>query len=152
MGTTFVSIGSRGFWMRDGVLELWLRFLALHIEEPTEHENIKRQIRDQWLLASRGYFVGCVPEALEKSVSTPEGRRIVLDAIASLMSALCKAPGTLDKGVLNLIGMETKFVGDFETWRLMEVGEAFKNLIDGKIDSTAAETKFMPGCRDKKMS
>jgi hypothetical protein len=42
--------------MRDSILELWLRLLALHIEESREEEFIGRKIRDSWLLASRGYF------------------------------------------------------------------------------------------------
>lgn len=36
MGRTFVSarreLDALGFWLRDWILELWLRFLALHIE------------------------------------------------------------------------------------------------------------------------
>jgi hypothetical protein len=41
MGTTFVTIregntgDEPGFWMRDHMLELWLRLLALHLPEPT---------------------------------------------------------------------------------------------------------------------
>lgn len=40
MGSTLVYIGERGFWMRDGILELWLRFLALHIEDPVESGSL----------------------------------------------------------------------------------------------------------------
>jgi len=41
MGTTFVTLSREvsettpGFWMRDGMLELWLRLLSLHLPEPT---------------------------------------------------------------------------------------------------------------------
>jgi len=28
MGTSFVEIGGKGFWMQDSILELWLRLLA----------------------------------------------------------------------------------------------------------------------------
>jgi hypothetical protein len=41
MGTTFVTLshdsstGDPGFWMRDGMLELWLRLLSLHLPGPT---------------------------------------------------------------------------------------------------------------------
>lgn len=77
MGTSFVGIGEprRGFWMSDGVLELWLRFLALHVEDPVESGSLETRIRDQWLLASRGFFGGCVPVGLEEAVSTPRGRQ-----------------------------------------------------------------------------
>ncbi len=79
MGRTFVGIGEprRGFWIRDSILELWLRLLALHVENPIESGALATKIRDQWLLASRGFFIGCVPEGLEEAVSTPEGDALV---------------------------------------------------------------------------
>jgi hypothetical protein len=84
MGSTFVEIDGKGFWMRDGILELWLRLLALHVEDPDEG-SVGRGIRDNWLLASRGHFGGCVPDGLEEAVSTPEGRAVVVAAIQSLI-------------------------------------------------------------------
>src|SRR5262245_59088645 len=106
MGTSFVSINDQGFWMRDSVLELWLRLLALHIEEPTEEEIVGRKIRDEMLLASRSYFMGCIPNVLEDAVSTDEGRAIVIQAINSLLKALVKGPEMLDPGTLSLLGIE----------------------------------------------
>ena len=35
MGTTFIRLGEHGFWVRDSLLELWLRLAALHIKDPT---------------------------------------------------------------------------------------------------------------------
>ena len=59
--------------MRDGMLELFLRLLALHLEDPVRQQpHVVRKIRDNWLLASRGYFGGCVPTNLEESVSKPK--------------------------------------------------------------------------------
>jgi hypothetical protein len=151
VGTTFVGIGERGFWMQDSVLELWLRFLALHIEDSVESGSLARKIRDQWLLASRGYFVGCVPEGLEEAVSTPEGEALVRAAIHSLLDALKMAPPRLNKDLLNLMGFASgEFTIDIETWRLVEVGEAYLSLLDGKITADARDTSFMPGCREQR--
>lgn len=135
--------------MLDSVLELWLRLLALHIEESPEENFIGRKIRDQWLLASRGYFLGHVPVNLEEAVSTDEGRDIVVRAINLLLDALAKSPEILDRGVLNLLGFHNPWMKDFESWRLIEVGNAFLDLIAGKIESDARSTAFMPGCREK---
>src|SRR5215475_3618928 len=116
MGTSFVSINNKGFWMRDSVLELWLRLLALHVEESPEEEFVGRKIRNDWLLASRGYFMGCVPDGLEDAVSTDEGREVVIRAIRSLIGALEKGPETLDGGTLSLLGFEDSY-GDIEARR-----------------------------------
>ncbi len=148
MGSTFVSIVGKGFWMRDGILELWLRLLALHIEEPTGERSPAREIRDRWLLASRGYFNGCVPVGLDDAVSTPEGRAIVVAAIESLLRAVKKAPARLDHHTLNLLGFEGgEFAENLESERLIEIGEAFLALIAGDIHSDATSTEFMQGSR-----
>jgi hypothetical protein len=148
VGTTFVGIGDRGFWIRDSVLELWLRLLALHVEDPVESGSLATKIRDQWLLASRGFFTGCIPEGLEEAVSTPEGETLVRAAIHSLVEALKEAPTHLHKDVFNLMGFTGgTFTGDIETRRLIEVGHAYLDLLDGKITAGPSDTSFMPGCR-----
>jgi hypothetical protein len=148
MGTTFVSIDrNHGFWMRDSVLELWLRLLALHVEDPSEPAPLTRQIRDTWLLASRGYFNGHVPHSLEDFASTETGRRTIEHALRSLMDALSHAPAIIDRSALVLLGLDHSAAKSIETRRLIEIGHAFRDLLDGNIPSTAAETSFMPGSR-----
>ncbi len=147
MGTTFVGIGGRGFWVRDSLLELWLRLLALHVEDPAESRSLATKIRDQWLLASRGFFTGCVPEGLEEAASTPQGEALVRDAAHSLLAALKAAPSHLSKDVLNLMGFSGgTFTTDVETRRLVELGQACLDLLDGKITLGPGDTSFMPGC------
>jgi hypothetical protein len=145
MGSSFVGIGDHGFWMRDSILELWLRLLALHMEDPTESGSIATTIRDQWLLASRGYFNGCVPVALNEAVATDEGKSMVRTAIHSLLEALTHGPATISKDALNILGIDSKFGCDVESRRLIEIGRAFLDLIDGKITTTARDSGFMPG-------
>ncbi len=148
MGTTFVGIGDRGFWMSDSVLELWLRLLALHIEDPVESGSLATMIRDQWLLASRGFCIGCVPEGLEEATFTPQGEALVRAAIQSLLGDLKAAPNFLSKDVFNIMGFSGgTFTADIETRRLIEVGHAYLDLLDGKIRAGPSDTSFMPGCR-----
>jgi hypothetical protein len=162
MGSTFVTLGrdvngavdaanAVGFWMRDGILEVWLRFLALHIEEPLPDDETQRMlvqnIRDKWLLASRICFMGCVPHGLEDATSTELGMKTVRAAVCSLSGALSKSPKTLSGGVLNLMGFSDGWPPDldFETERLQDVARAFLALLDGHIASTAADVSYMPG-------
>ncbi len=150
MGTTFVGIGGKGFWMADDILELWLRLLALHVEDPADSNSPAHVIRTNWLLASRYDFGGCVPHCIEEAVSTLEGRRVVLGAIESLRTALLKAPPTLDRGVINVLGFDPQsgpWANNFETRSLLEIADAFTDLIHGRITSDARDKSFMPGCR-----
>jgi hypothetical protein len=146
VGTTFVRMRGCGFWMSDSLLELWLRLLALHIEDPVEPGSLATTIRDQWLLASRGYFMGCVPAGLEEAVATPQGEALVRAAIDSLLGALGSAPAQLSKDVFNLMGITNGvFTADIETWRLVEVGQAYLDLLDGKILTGPGDAALMPG-------
>lgn len=127
------------------MLELWLRFASLHIMDSVEDYSLAHTIRNEWLLASRGYFSGCVSLSLDENVSTPEGKTVVLDAINSLLKSLRQAPGLLDRGVLNIMGFSGGFVRDIESWRLIEVSEAFVDLINGKQFGDASTSLLMPG-------
>jgi hypothetical protein len=161
MGTTFVTLsretsGSEpGFWMRDAMLDLWLRLLALHLPEPTDsgehHATLK--IRNQWLLASRGYFIGCVPHGLEDACITQEGKAVVRMAIASLLAALQQVGMPLDAATLNLLGIEgVQFTAPIERKWLLDFGDAFLDLLDGKIACVPSSTDIMPGSKPYKRS
>ena len=155
MGTTFVTLSREtsgkepGFWMRDGILELWLRLLALHLPEPTdrgEHQATLK-IRNQWLLASRGYFNGCVPHGMEDACATQDGRNVVRAAIHSLLAALQQTKTPLDADTLNLLGIEGQFTAPIERNWLRDTGHAFLDLLDGKISCLPSSTEVMPGSK-----
>lgn len=154
MGTTYVTLTpgasghELGFWMRDAMLELWLRLLALHLPEPEKNgkNSATLAIRNQWLFASRIGCTGAVPHGLEEACATEDGRAVIREAIASLMAALGRSSAPLDSSTLNLMCFDG---GDF-TWTierkwLHEIGQAFLDLLDGKIKRTARSTEVMPG-------
>lgn len=143
-----MNIGDRGFWVQNSLLELWLRFLALHIKDPVESVCLVTEIRDRLLTASCGYLTARAPAGLEEAVSTPTGEMLVRSAIDTMASVFSTAPYRLSSGVLNLMwftgGNLTK---DIDTWRLLEIGQAYLDLIDGKIETGWSNQLFMPGCR-----
>ena len=152
-----------GFWMKDDMLELWLRLLALHVDEPRDYSanpetgdtgeaKLARKIRDEWLFASRSYFPGCVPHCLEAAVETELGQLIVRKAVVALNTALARTD-SLSPEFLNLLGFDD-WGGDGTSWtraiegaRLREVGQAFLDLLDGKIQGANHDCAFMPGTR-----
>jgi hypothetical protein len=155
MGTSFVTItdgtsgDEPGFWMRDEMLELWLRLLSLHLPEPTDDGEYSAtpEIRNKWLLASRGYFNGCVPHEMEFACATPERMNVVRAAIKSLMAKLVESDSVLDAGTLNLFGNEGYQYFDIGRDRLRDIGHAFTDLLDGRIGDTARSTEIMPGSK-----
>lgn len=155
MGTTFVTTtdgttGTEpGFWMRDEMLELWLRLLALHLPEPTDsgENSATPEIRNKWLLASRGYFNGCVPHNMEFACSTHERMNVVRTAIKSLMASIGKSAAALSADTLNLLGNDGYNYRDLDRDRLQDIGFAFLDLLDGRITQTAHSTDVMRGSK-----
>jgi hypothetical protein len=153
MGTTFVTLSREpsgdepGFWMRDELLELWLRLLALHLPDPTDAGEHKATpgIRDRWLLASRGYFTGCVPHGMGDACATDAGRSVVRSAIESLLTALRQAETPLDADTLNLLGIDGRFIAPVERTRIHDIAQAFLDLLDGKVGGGPSSTRAMPG-------
>ena len=81
-------------------------------------------------------------------MSSQEGETLVRAAIHSLLESLKAAPSHLSKDVFNLMGFTGgTFTADIETRRLVEVGHAYLDLLDGKITAGPSDTSFMPGCR-----
>jgi hypothetical protein len=160
MGTTFVTLSREvseketGFWMRDEMLEIWLRLLALHLPEPndTGEHRATIEIRNRWLLASRGYFGGCVPHSMQDACASPEGRAAVRSAIDSLLAALEKGLTPLDAATLDLLGIEGHQFASIERRWLQEIGQAFIDLLDGKITCVVSSTEVMPGSKPYKSS
>jgi hypothetical protein len=154
MGTTFVTLriersdADPGFWMNDGMLEIWLRLLSLHLPEPGDHGDSSAtiEIRNRWLFASRGYCMGCVPHDMGFACSTEEGRNVVRSAIRSLLADLERSTQPLDPHTLNLFGFEDPYFSKpiDRTW-LIDIGHVFLDLMDGKIDSFASSSEIMPG-------
>jgi hypothetical protein len=61
------------------------------------------------------------------------------------MSSLATAPPELNGATLNLLGMEGHFQNTITTQRLIDVGNAFRDLLAGNITCTVESTEFMPG-------
>lgn len=149
MGTTLVTIDqAHGFWMRDECLELWLRLLALHLDEAPEVQTYVRPIRDQWLLASKGYFGGCVPHALEQFAAEPQSLAVIEAAIIELGGRLTSSMAPLERETLDLLGMDADaFKSSLDRQRLIDVADAFQLLIRGEIREGCSSTDLMPGTK-----
>ena len=152
MGSSYVEIGENGFWVHDALLSPFLRLLALHIDDPADRASSETvsatyRIRNQWLLASRYCFVGCVPVALDEAVHTEEGRKVVRKALTGLLYDLESAPSELSHHVFSLLGiLDRPFPLDLETWRFVDIARAFLALMDGEIKAGTGDHKtFMPG-------
>jgi hypothetical protein len=84
---------------------------------------------------------------MEEACATPEGRAVVRNAIDSLLAALRRGSAPLGGGTLDLLGIEGIQFDSIERRWLQEIGQAFIDLLDGRITCTARSTEVMPGSK-----
>ena len=157
MGTSFVTLERDvngiptsdinhqvGFWMRDSMLELWLRLMVLNAGEPKSQGLIA--IRNQWFLASQDVCSGCIPTGLDTAAATPEGFVFMKTAVENLSAAVCLMDGPLTRSALDLLGCGG-WQRDIEIEDLMDIAAAFLDLVNFNVSSTASTEKYVPGRR-----
>ena len=124
-----VSFGKSSFEVNSGLLELFLRLAALHIESPVT--QLEQEIRDDWLFISSGGHSEILCPDFDFYLYPREGKVIALSAIGSLLIALKNAPKQLNKDMLNVMGFKYIYVGDVDSEALIALGEACIDLING---------------------
>ncbi|WP_149344643.1 hypothetical protein [Neorhizobium sp. P12A] len=152
MGTSFITLGRDrsgiatsthskmvGFWANDSLLELWLRLLALHIDEPSSASDYGHKIRTQWLLASKHHFVGAVPHDLEEFTATTEGFDIVRKAVNSLSRMINQLDQPIQYQTLKLMGFDALWSKDIAVDELQEIALKFDDLLESRIFTVASD-------------
>ncbi|MER8536952.1 hypothetical protein NKH61_29125 [Mesorhizobium sp. M1005] len=148
MGSSFVEVDEKGFWMNDSLLCLWLRLLALHVQSDLDQSAPEMVARNGWLLQSESHAPGVVVADLDSVARDQKAKQKVVSAIRRLLSKLESHVGPLEPTTINLLGVSSIIWSHpVETSRLIEIGNAFLDLLAGKITTGADSTEFMPGSR-----
>ena len=145
MGSSFVEVDEKGFWMNDSLLCLWLRLLALHVQSNLDQSAPEMVAREEWLLQSECHAPGFVVADLDRVARDQNAKQKVVSAIGRLLSMLEKHARMLEPATINLLGLSIAWSHPIETSRLLEIGNAFLDLFAGKITTGADSTEFMPG-------
>ena len=142
---SFVGYGEFGFWVINEQLDLFYRLLALHIDEPAP-EDVNSEayiIRNILLLESKLGFQNFAPSGFEEVAPTESAKAIVIFAVTSLLEALNKI-AKIDGPTLNLLGMSDEFVGELNPKTYIEIGNAFIDLLKGRIKTTKNDGLCIP--------
>jgi hypothetical protein len=139
MGTSFVEFQHKGFWARDGSLEVWLHFLATEIDRiPTPSPWLQR-LRDHWYEQAQSGAVGCLWVGLDDFIT----RDAQVDEIILLCEAALGTLGSygsvIPQTYLNSIASEgSSWARDVEVTAFARIGHAFIQLLRGELTTDAA--------------
>ena len=145
--TTVMACGKRGFWVWDDVFSVWLAYVA---------EEIDQSIGDSWLVAiADKWRVASV--VTDFGAEVPAGSA---DQMAALRSMAVLARQRAERaGDLSLDALRTWHVVDdepvagafsrtgheIELVRILEVADAFIDLLDGRLRRDPSEGAWLLG-------
>jgi hypothetical protein len=144
MGTSFVEFQNKGFWARDGSLEVWLHFLATEIDWlPTPSPWLHR-LRDHWYQQAQSGAVGCLWVGLDDFVTQDAQVEEVILLCEAALRRLMSYGEVLPQDYLNSIASEgSSWSRDVEVTAFTRIGHAFKQLLRGELATDAATSPVM---------
>lgn len=162
MGTSFIGIEEKGFWLTDISARIWLLMLGNKIDDLELNELWILDLRNEWLLNGLGLMTGCTICSFDLFIYDTSKRDVVLKIIEKKIldfeyyktflpfEELNELIPTSAKKLLNY--KEDFTLKDYEhftsrKWYLTEnkeiktfrnIGILFKKLILGEIQTTAS--------------
>jgi len=145
MGKSFTTFKGSGFWCRDGLLEVWLRCVALHFpDDAYQSDTWLHELRDQWMFASSGLCNGWVTAALDEHVTDSTRAEIVVAASKRAISRLRAFSEIVPSAFLNALGIEGTSFNDHPIEWYEEIHDTFTSLLEGRLLSDAASSSVLP--------
>ena len=141
MASSFTEFRGSGFWSRDPILELWLRFLALHLDSNADVlDHWLHSFRDELLFASSGRCNGWVSAQLDRFLTDDTRVEAVIAASNRAIKCIRAIGSTVPKSFLTALG-----TGHYEVDRPLSSFEAmheiFNTLLLGRLDPSEANKR-----------
>jgi hypothetical protein len=144
MGSSFTGFRGKGFWSRDGLLEVWLRTLSLHLSDEAHKPGWMHDLRDHWLLVSTGFFNGCISASLDEHLTDNNRNAIVLQAAERSIQHLREFGLFVPAAHLNGLGLQGPFTADLPIEWLELINDRFTALLRGELTTDASTSPTLP--------
>lgn len=135
MGSTTVDFRGAGYEASDSIIEVWLHFLVVEIDEEPQVSPWLQEVRDDWqILSIAGFNFGVMPD-LDRFVTTEEQRETILRLSERALEALGQQGPVISKEALNALelGGDGFFTADVPTELFLRVGRYFVKLLQGTL-------------------
>jgi len=147
MGSSYTEFRDKGFWSCDGLLEVWLRLLSLHLKGDVYTPGWQHDLRDRWLCISGVGISGCIHAALDEFLTDEERIGIVLEASDHCAKKLRAFGKSIPAATLNLLGLEDLFTEDISVAWVELIADRFSTLLRGELTTDAKTSPVLPFTR-----
>jgi len=144
LGSSYTEFHGKGFWSRDSLIEVWLRFLSLHMVQAHD-PGWQHELRDRWLLQSAGYFTGCVNASLDEFLTDQERIAAILDVSERTIRSLRLCGPKIPVEILNALGMDNGWFVTYMPIEYMElISGRFMSLLRGELATDRSTSPVLP--------
>lgn len=144
MASSFVVHQEKGFWVKDGRLEIWLYLLAQEINKLAEVPPWLAQLREGWEFQTTGTCSGFMTAYLDEFAIDDQRRRVLLELSECALQRLDEYGDYITAEQLRA----TKVGGggymcDLPTEGFKRVGQTFIKLLRGEVDTDASTSPML---------
>lgn len=137
MGSSYTTYRERGFWARDGQVEVWLYLLSEEAAHVTERPAWLDAAQDHWRFQATTGITGAVSACLDEHLGVAPDRVAAVVALSERARArLLRWAPAIPKDVVNGFGTGGEgsyFAGDLDTDYILRFADAFIALLRGEI-------------------
>ena len=145
MGSSFTEFRGKGFWSRDWLLEAWLRILSLHLEDEVHQPGWQHDLRDEWLLKSAGFFIGCISASLDDFLIDDERIAVILRVSERSLQSLRAFGPYVPCAFLNALGITgSYYTSDLPIDWFERIAQCFTLLLRGELTTDASTSPVLP--------
>src|SRR5687767_6487948 len=140
MGSSFTSYRGKGFWARDGQVQVWLYFLVEEIERLESPPAWLQQVKQDWLVQSTLGIGGCVCAGLDEVATSTERTQTLIELAQKALRHLHERGPRLTLEVPFSYATDGPDVLciDRDIRIFSCVGEAFIDLLQGRVRTDAS--------------
>lgn len=146
MASSFVEYREKGFWARDGKLEVWLHLLVCEIDKLDSLPSWLLNLREHWEFQTAGNCSGFMSAKLDEFVTDDERREQILLLSERALQRLDAYGEVISAGELNSMGVGGKsstFMCDLSPDKFKVIGRAFIQLLRGELDTDASTSPVL---------
>jgi hypothetical protein len=136
MGSSFTEYQGKGFWARDGDVEMLLFVLAQEADRLNECPSWLKEAKSHWRVRAAAGLNGCIVPNLDRFLATPERAEFVIGLAENGRAWLKDRGPVLSKDFLNSLGLGGPgvfFSGDLDVSVFLPMFAAFIELLRGKV-------------------
>lgn len=144
MPKSFVEHQEKGFWVKDGRLEIWLYLLVQEINKLHEVPLWLAQLRENWEFQTTGTCRGFMTASLDEFAVDDQRRRMLLELSERALRRLDEYGEciTVEQLRATKVGGGT-YMGDLPVEDFKRVGRAFIKLLRGELDTDVSTSPVL---------